>query len=75
MLSLLKACCVGGSKCRALPLYAVKLTKARAILISPMQDVVRAIRSIHARCHSGFVPAREFVPGERIYASGIVPVF
>ena len=30
-----KAYCVGGSKCRALPLYAVKLTKARAILISP----------------------------------------
>ena len=31
----LKAYCVGGSMCRALLLYAVKLTKARAILISP----------------------------------------
>ena len=31
----IKAYCVGGSKCHALPLYAVKLTKARAILISP----------------------------------------
>ena len=31
-----KAYCVGGSKYRALPLYIVKLTKERAILISPM---------------------------------------
>ena len=31
----LKAYCVGGSKCRALPLYAVKLTKARASLAQP----------------------------------------
>ena len=35
VLYVFKAYCVGGSKCRALPLYAVKLTKVRAILISP----------------------------------------
>ena len=32
---IIKAYCVGGSKYHALPLYAVKLTKASAILISP----------------------------------------
>ena len=35
MCLLIKAYCVGGSKCRALPLCAVKLTKPRAILILP----------------------------------------
>ena len=32
---IIKAYCVGGSKCCALLLYAVKLTKVSAILISP----------------------------------------
>ena len=32
---IIKANCVGGSKCCALLLYAVKLTKVSAILISP----------------------------------------
>ena len=32
---ILKAYCLGGSKCHALPLYEVKLTKVRAIFILP----------------------------------------
>ena len=35
MIAIFKAYCMGGSKCHALPLYAVKLTKVRAIFISP----------------------------------------
>ena len=35
LIMLFKAYCMGGSKCRALPLYAVKLTKSRAIFILP----------------------------------------
>ena len=31
----LKAYCVGGSKCHALPLYTVKLTRTRTLVISP----------------------------------------
>ena len=35
ILYILKAYCVGGSKCRALPLYTIKLTKTRALFILP----------------------------------------
>ena len=67
VLSMFKAYCVGGSKCCALPLYAVKLTKVRAMLIT--QDMVRAIRVLlllHELCHRSYVQSNVYVCTSRL---------
>ena len=58
--------CVGGSKCNALPLYTVKQTKARAILISPRMwlgqyDFAWPLLHHKLLCHRSYVQSNIYV--------------